>query len=367
MLFFLDFVFEKESLYYGSLPAFLQLWEEKKSKQSIVFPEGLDSVQIMTVHKAKGLKFNIVIADLHEFKNNLTRKQYWEKAEVPELEGISPVLLKITKANLAAVGREEVYRHEQAKTKLDFLNKIYVAFTRAVNGLYIIGSRIKTKDYFSELILEYLKKTAGDENHEKLHYAWGSLPEPPETAEDTQKAEELVKNFSVPWYAYLDIAPVEEGYWEALGQNTPRTYGKLVHALLSNIKSEEDIQEQVTAGMVTGLFNLQEASEMKTLLKKVVNHPGIKPYFGRKAVVKNETELYDAETGRFKRPDRVVITNGKLTILDYKTGERDPETERRYFRQIEDYAGLYRKMGYKNIEKKLVYLHDGHVEVVTAK
>ncbi len=365
MLFFLDFVFEKEPLYYGSLPAFLQLWEEKKSKQNIVFPEGLNSVQIMTVHKAKGLKFNIVIADLHEFKNNLTHKQYWENTEVPELEGISPVLLKITKVNLAAIGREEIYLHEQAKTRLDFLNKIYVAFTRAVNGLYIIGSRIKTKDYFSELLLEYLKKTEGEENTEKLHYAWGSLPESPETVEDTPKAEELVKNFSVPWYDYLDIAPVEESYWEALSQDTPRAYGKLVHSLLANIKVEEDIHKQVTAGIVTGLFNREEAAEMETLLKIVVKHPDIQPYFSREAIVKNETELYDTETGTFKRPDRVVITNGKLTILDYKTGERDPKREHRYFRQVEDYASLYRKMGYENIEKKLVYLHEGNVEVVT--
>ncbi|VAW29245.1 FIG003033: Helicase domain protein, partial [hydrothermal vent metagenome] len=169
--FFLDFIFEKELTYNGSLPAFIQLWEEKKSKKSIVLPEGMDAVQVMTAHKAKGLKFGVVIADLHAMQNRLTHNQYWENLQLPEMGNISSVLLNINEKDLAAAGREDIYKYERAKTDLDFLNKIYVAYTRAVDALYLTGSILQNKkpDYFSKYLIDFLKEKAlWDE--EKLHY-----------------------------------------------------------------------------------------------------------------------------------------------------------------------------------------------------
>ena len=364
MLFFLDFIFEKEPVYYGSLPAFLQLWEEKKEKQSIVFPEGLDSVQIMTVHKAKGLKFNIVIADLHEMGNQLTREQYWEKANIPELEGISSVLLKISDKELSALGKHEVYAHERAKTDLDFLNKVYVAFTRAVDGLFIIGSRIpRNGDAFSQKLENYLQET-GLETEETMHFEWGSLPQKTETAVSRKEAEILSRNFSAPWYEFLDVAPVEEGYWEALGQNSPRAFGKLLHAILAKIRRADDIVPQLTAWQVSGLLTREEAETLRPLLQRITNHPELQEFYSSEVLIKNETELYDTFSGSFKRPDRIVVAHGKLAILDYKTGTRDPKSESKYRRQIKGYADIFRRMGYTNIEKKLIYLHENKVEIV---
>ncbi len=364
--FFLDFIFEKEMTYNGSLPAFVQLWEEKKGKESIVLPEGMEAVRVMTAHKAKGLKFGVVIADLHAMQNRLTHEQYWEELRLAELGNISSVLLNISEKDLAAAGREKVWEHERAKTDLDFLNKIYVAFTRAVDALYLTGSLLqnKSKDYFSKYLADFLiEKGLWDE--EKLHYEWGKFPKIATGDKPTgrEKTVVLSRDFSTPWYEYLAIAPVEEVYWEALGQSTQRTFGKLLHTILSKIKYTEEAEQQIEAYRYAGLLDASEIRHIKQLLGKVFSHPELSRYYSKGTIIKTETELYDAESGRLLRPDRVVIAENTLTILDYKTGMREVSNEIKYRKQLEGYAAVYARLGYQSIEKKLIYIHEDGVEV----
>lgn len=362
---FLDFILEKESVYYGSLAAFLPLWEEKKDKQSIVIPEGVDAVQIMTAHKAKGLKFGTVIADLYNMSTKLTRKQYWEETTLPELKNISPVLLNISKENLAAAGKTEIYEQERARTDMDFLNKVYVAFTRPVDALFIISSQTKrSSDAFSRLLKHFLEKTE-QLREEEIHYEWGTFPQDKATRQETNdNILYLSKNFSKPWQDFIEMAPADEESLETAGDLSPRSYGKLLHALLSKIKTGKEAEKQVDQWLFTGRINADEAKTIKKIIRRVVSHPGLKPYFASGTVVQNETELFDAESGTLKRPDRVVIHNGILTILDYKTGARNEASEKKYRRQVNTYAQLFKRLGYSKIEQKLVYIHPENIEVV---
>ena len=59
--FFLDVVLAFTEKKGSSLSEFLLWWEERKSKEAIVIPEGTNAVQIMTIHKSKGLAFNVVM------------------------------------------------------------------------------------------------------------------------------------------------------------------------------------------------------------------------------------------------------------------------------------------------------------------
>ncbi len=59
------------------------------------------------------------------------------------------------------------------------------------------------------------------------------------------------------------------------------------------------------------------------------------------------------------RPDRVVISNNKATVIDYKTGVRTEEHDE----QINTYATALEELGYDVEEKLLVYLKDV-IEVV---
>jgi hypothetical protein len=58
------------------------------------------------------------------------------------------------------------------------------------------------------------------------------------------------------------------------------------------------------------------------------------------------------------RPDRVVISDGKVLIVDYKFGEHDTG----YRKQVERYAGIWRRMGYADVSASLWYVMSGDIE-----
>ena len=75
--FFQDIVLEFVKDHKGGIPEFLEWWEDKKLKASVVIPEGIDAVRIMTIHKAKGLQFPAVIYPFADDKVRPTRKNLW--------------------------------------------------------------------------------------------------------------------------------------------------------------------------------------------------------------------------------------------------------------------------------------------------
>ena len=61
-----------------------------------------------------------------------------------------------------------------------------------------------------------------------------------------------------------------------------------------------------------------------------------------------------------KRPDRIVMVNDKVIIIDYKFGEEN----KGYKDQVNEYVDLIKKMGYKNVEGYLWYVEQGKIENV---
>ena len=62
-----------------------------------------------------------------------------------------------------------------------------------------------------------------------------------------------------------------------------------------------------------------------------------------------------------KRPDRVMIYEDEVVVLDYKFGEK-PQT--RYQSQVRNYMNLIVQMGYKQVSGYLWYVTLGRIERV---
>ena len=59
--FFLDFAHEYTNKFQTGLNEFVEYFEEKKEKLNIINPQGVDAIEIITIHKSKGLEFPVVI------------------------------------------------------------------------------------------------------------------------------------------------------------------------------------------------------------------------------------------------------------------------------------------------------------------
>ncbi|HKJ06289.1 MAG TPA: UvrD-helicase domain-containing protein, partial [Flavobacteriaceae bacterium] len=86
--FFLDVVLEFQQQHGSSIRKFLEYWELKKDGLSIVAPEAENAIRVMTIHKAKGLEFPVVIYpfDTAIYYNRNDKVWYnLEKSKVPKV------------------------------------------------------------------------------------------------------------------------------------------------------------------------------------------------------------------------------------------------------------------------------------------
>jgi CRISPR/Cas system-associated exonuclease Cas4 (RecB family) len=84
----------------------------------------------------------------------------------------------------------------------------------------------------------------------------------------------------------------------------------------------------------------------------ILESPEISRFFDPACEVRNEPEILTPE-GILYRPDRVLMQQDRVTIIDYKTGKH--RTEHRD--QVLKYAGLLNEMNYKVDSAYLLYLN----------
>ena len=84
----------------------------------------------------------------------------------------------------------------------------------------------------------------------------------------------------------------------------------------------------------------------------------MKPYFAKGLKVKNEEEIL-LSNGNILRPDRLIIKENEVTIIDYKTGLENNADKK----QILEYKTEIENMGYKVKESLLVYINDESIKL----
>ena len=98
------------------------------------------------------------------------------------------------------------------------------------------------------------------------------------------------------------------------------------------------------------------------MIARVLAHPVAGEWFGGGwQRVRNENEIIVPGAGSTRRPDRVMIRGTRAVVVDYKFGSRDPG---RYRRQVGEYLGLLRQMGYTECEGYLWYVKLEEIEKV---
>jgi len=356
--FFMDVVFNFTTHKKNNIPDFLKFWNEKSKSFSVIVPEGLNAVRIMTIHKSKGLQFPVVIYPFANEPKKLGKKNMWVDIDDSNFSDIKTFLIPANESLLNTVYKD-LYVHEDSKSKLDLINVLYVALTRPVEKLFIIselpGKTAKTLSV-NGLLKAYLIAKDFWKN-DMLSYSFGENLQATAKKESTAEQPLILENFiSRKWQDVLLMKYKSKGIWQTEAENEALRWGNLIHHIMCRIVYADDIDITINQKLEEGFFEEALKDEIKTKISNIISDNQIKKYFEKGHIVLNEKEIMDSD-GQMYRPDRIVITHDETALIDYKTGSENEK----YKNQVDKYAELIAQMGYKNILKHLIYVDSGNI------
>ncbi len=358
---FLEVVCLAERSGRGSPAAFLEYWEESGGEEKVPLPQGLNAVRIMTIHKAKGLQFPVVVVPFHGFKAR-------PEADFHVMEaGDKPLITSMLK-NLG-----QPYAASLGRAAREALNTLYVAWTRAEDELYgFLPADLGQEAPAAQPALAACALILGQELQERGMVERGIPPR----AEPDLFA-------SPPQPEPLDLAPAPDEPAELMAWlprlrvfrhslhtsgHQERLRGEAAHKALELLRCTDTDAARAMARAVTGALDFfpgltprrQELSaQLADMLAWLLAQPDLPGFLARGRA---EAEIMDQE-GRFHRADLLVEDPDRVTVLEYKTGAAQPEHKA----QLARYLGLLaarRAPDARPVRGLLVYLDERRIETV---
>jgi ATP-dependent exoDNAse (exonuclease V) beta subunit len=319
-----------------------------------VSTESENAVQIMTIHKSKGLQFPVVIFPYVKQQIDYTGTSHlWVK--LPEKFQIPFALITKPGKDIDNPNYTNSYLNLVSGLEMENINILYVALTRAASELFILseddrdkGGKIKP-DTYSGLLMRYLESN-GKAIEVLIEYEWGksTLPKKGRVSE--------VENVSIRFHSpspnlSLNLVTTAGKLWnEDLTDALQK--GNLIHSLLSKIHIQSDIDSSLEWHYTNGFFEKEKLDMYRKLLDNVVTHKQLKNYFSSKYEIWNEKDIFFEN--QTLRPDRVNIEGKNAILIDYKTGK----TSNQHVNQINKYAESLKALKYNVKNKLLVYLNE---------
>ncbi len=348
---FLDVILDFSARNESDLNSFLEFWSNAKDKASIRTPKGVDAVQIMTIHKSKGLEFPVVIVPFIDWTMN-TKDKIWIPLEKEDDNPFESFFVTINK-DLKAIKDHTIQakiQEEENFTQLDKINTLYVATTRAKEQLYILALQPKpnASALTVSVYLEDFVKTKGESGQSIALYG---------SDQRTSILEELSsESLQLPLYSYdWSTKLIINTNSENAALKLERTeFANAIHLVLSKLNHREELEDVLALEKKRGAISSENIARIQHMMDLLMDHPELEPYFQKDLTVLNERDFIDAD-GAIFRADRVVIdAHNNCTIIDYKTGQ----TQTTHYIQVNQYADFFRSLGYTIQAKLLVYIDD---------
>ena len=403
---FMDHLHEYVASEGNNLRGFLKYWESEDP--SISSPSSGESVRVMTIHKSKGLDFPYVIIPFAESIGLFKPDSRWCAPDLSDtpLEGVAEgvydvMLSRSSESTLFA----DHYKRENILQQVDNINTIYVAMTRAALGMHVIaampsvkcmgnladsGSESWKPDFtdFSQILYWFVAMSGKVQNIRKtadegaVRFDIGSLVD----FNEMRKSEETgYVRFPIcggdiyPSYA-LNTELSDEGDIRERGrlkfsadaldffaedgaagvEASNRIKGVVLHDILAHIRVADDIDESVDNAVAAGELTAEQACRAKELLRTRIAQVQSLGWFPEEhAQVLLETDIIDSD-GQVYRPDRVVIADDRVLVIDYKFGVH----HNKYERQMKIYSDIWHRMGYAEVTAVLWYVQTGEYKVI---
>ena len=358
----------------ADLALFDKWWREKCDNLSVRVEKSERAIEILTIHKAKGLENKVIVMPRCSWAlEPLSSGGYisnivWSKA-APNRHltdiGKFPVSFNASVGeSLFADGffRETVY------AAVDALNMLYVATTRAKEQLHIFlpvsakrfGRKIDTMlvENFGEL-MQRVEDTGYRE------YSVGSFdgPEPASSkGERGRSGGKVIKSHHVSPVSLKLRTSVSRYFADEEVALSPRSMGILLHRAFEGASTREDIFGALDEMQTNGELSSSDAEALRANIERTLDTTIAGEWFdGRGQELHRERNIIRPNSTS-KRPDRVMTRGKEAVVVDYKFGEE----KSLYNRQIGEYIALLKEMGFTSVKGYLWYVPSGKIVEVVA-
>ena len=359
-----DFLFNYLEMLYGysqnagsTLKEFLKYWNEEANSKTIQASENVDAVQIMTIHKSKGLEFPVVLLPMKNAAGSKKSSYWFGTSSEEQLNSVNvnffDTSLEIYDKEIADFNYENSYQE-----KIDQFCLQYVATTRAAEQLFFYIENPNKSSNHLEIYDFLASKIPRDEKGESA----SSFDLYEVSAEYLKKTGE--KKSTQFTTKAIHLTSEKDKYPNAIKIATPtKNYqnrvekvrmGIFTHEILARINTAKDVEKVLESYLLEGTITNDEKLQISDRIFNIINNETYSKYFQENQVVINEKDIMISENGTSSiyRPDRLIETEDGIIIIDFKTGD---ELEKHQL-QLDEYQSVLEKLGKKVIESQIVYV-----------
>lgn len=390
---FLDEVMRFLEIRAEGIRGFLKHWEKEGHKRCIPM-ETTDAIQILTLHKSKGLEYHTVLIPFANWPIIEDRKDsiYWFDTNravdihtnYEEYRSI-PFLPIPASSRIRQTIYAEQHIEEHIMQSVDNINILYVAFTRAKVNLFVWGSvKYSTKsDGTLKTMGQLLHRWVCEYNHVDWDRAdvttqqWCAIIDEefgertPEivmrSAQQAQtnrlevegrgvKLSTRVEHFAQNKLSFLQST--EAVRWlDTLDNEEPTApknvgtgalnLGKIVHEVLASIRTLHDAPEALARLEAVHGIKVSDGTErdqVEQIVQTCLSEPQAQRWFDGSWHLYNECSILDrtADGETVLRPDRVMVSadGSHIIVVDFKTGR----PQAKYEEQVRQYMRLMQTM-----------------------
>ena len=364
----------QEWVRYGetSLQEFVHYWNDEGISLALPANSGNNALEVVTVHKSKGLAYNIVLMPFLNWEilpAAFKAPTLWVNNRETPFNAIPVVPVKYNK-KLAQSEFATDYFEELVLTAMDNLNVLYVAFTRARQRLYgwapAKESSSRSADAFPFTHIGDLMRLAattilapeeGDATAPQYDAEKGiwQIGEPvfrsnPPKASASMQANVLTYT---QWQQRLRIK------YQALASQTeedmvlPRRQGVLLHDILSRMQHPSQLEQALQQVQREGWMDDYQAQKVRNQLEPVLQLEALAPWHEGRLKRLAERNMVNLQR-ELRRPDLILYNQDTCLVYEFKFTSGDDAREK-HETQVREYMTMLTQMGFRGVRGYVIY------------